>query len=341
MKTMKLPRQVVVGSGAIDTIPEVCSELDLKNACTVVTGEKTFEIAGKHVAELLEDVGSVRIYRAKKANFEAVEELCRFATGSEYLVAVGGGRVIDVAKLSAKKLGIPFISVPTAPSHDGIASSRASIKDKKLHSIEAEPPLAVIADLKILSGAPSRLIASGFADVIAKLTATQDWELAHTVKGEEISHYSIALSRMAAQMLIQKADEIKKQKGIKLLVKALISCGVAMSIAGSSRPASGSEHKFSHALDSLGSSALHGEQVGIGTILMSYLHGLDWKKVKNSLKKAGAPINGEQIGVNNEKIIEAILRAKHIRAERYTILEHLDINREQAWKVAKATEVVE
>lgn len=341
MKTMKLPRHVVVGSGAIDTLPEVCSELDLKNACTVVTGQKTLEIAGRRVAELLGDAGSVKIYTAKEATFETVEELCRIATGSEFLVAVGGGRVIDVAKLSAKKLGIPFISVPTAPSHDGIASSRASIKGKKPHSVEAEPPIAIIADLKILSEAPPRLIASGFADVVAKLTATQDWELAHTVKGEEISHYSIALSRMAAQMLINNAGDLKKQKGIKLLVKALISCGVAMSIAGSSRPASGSEHKFSHALDSLGSTALHGEQVGIGTILMSYLHGIDWKKVKNSLKKAGAPTKAEEIGTNNEKIIQAMLRAKHIRAERYTILEHLDISPEQAWKVAKATEVVE
>ena len=56
----------------------------------------------------------------------------------------------------------------------------------------------------------------------------------------------------------------------------MISSGMAISIAGNSRPASGSEHKFSHALDMIAPKpALHGEQCGVGTIMMMYLHGGD------------------------------------------------------------------
>ena len=124
-------------------------------------------------------------------------------------------------------------------------------------------------------------------------------------------------------------------------MKTLFSSGMAISIAGSSRPASGSEHMFSHALDKiLDKPALHGEQCGIGTILMMYLYGGDWKFIRDSIKAVGAPINAKQIGIAEEDIIEALVMANEIRPERYTILGDNGISREAAYELAYKTEVI-
>ena len=130
-------------------------------------------------------------------------------------------------------------------------------------------------------------------------------------------------------------------EGLRVLLEALISCGVAMSIAGSSRPCSGSEHLFSHALDLIDSQhAMHGEQCGVGTIIMGYLHRINWKKVKETLKKVGAPTTAEELKVEPEKVVEAIVKAKDVRPERYTILNEKQLTVENAEKIAKITGVI-
>ena len=120
-------------------------------------------------------------------------------------------------------------------------------------SLEAHPPLAIIADTGIIASAPHRLLAAGCADVISNYTAILDWEMAHRIKGEPMSEYAVALSKMTAEILVKNADLIKphQERSAWFVTKALVSSGVAMSIAGSSRPASGGEHKFSHAIDRL------------------------------------------------------------------------------------------
>ncbi len=343
-KWMQLPRSVVAGEEALSQLPELVRCLKLKGSCLMLTGRKTAGVAGRRAAQLLGRERSVELMEVKEASFSSVERALELAKsfGAEFLVAVGGGRVIDVAKLTAKFLGVEFISVPTAASHDGIASSRASIRRQgSLVSEEAVAPLGVLADIDIIASAPFRLTASGCGDVLAKLTATRDWELAHRVVGEEISEYSIALSRMSAKIVLRSSSKMGTREGVRRLVKALISCGVAMSIAGSSRPGSGSEHKFSHALDVIAQEpALHGEQCGVGAIMMMYLHGGDWRSLRDALAEIGAPTCAEELGVSRREVVEALFRAREIRPHRYTILEHVNLSRDKAEKVARATGVI-
>lgn len=144
-------------------------------------------------------------------------------------------------------------------------------------------------------------------------------------------------------MVIKSADSIKKglEESARIVVKALISSGIAMSIAGSSRPASGSEHKFSHALDIVAPKpALHGEQCGVGTIMMMYLHGKDWKFIRDTLKKINAPTNAYELGIDPEYIIEALTMAHKIRKERYTILGDRGLTRAAAKRLAEVTGVI-
>ena len=127
----------------------------------------------------------------------------------------------------------------------------------------------------------------------------------------------------------------------KQVVKALISSGMAISIAASSRPASGSEHKFSHALDMVAPKpALHGEQCGVGTIMMMYLHGGNWESIRDALKIVKAPTTAEELGIEPEYIIEALKIAHTIRKDRYTILGDRGLTDEAARKLASNTGVI-
>ncbi|HEY9245485.1 MAG TPA: iron-containing alcohol dehydrogenase, partial [Candidatus Methanoperedens sp.] len=179
-------------------------------------------------------------------------------------------------------------------------------------------------------------------DIISNYTAVRDWELAHRLRNESYSEYASIISKMTAKILIESADTIKPgiEESAWTVMKALVASGVAMSIAGSSRPASGSEHKFSHALDEISPRpALHGEQCGVGTILMMYLHGGNWQEIRSALNTIGAPVTASELGIKEEYIIKALLHAHEIRPERYTIL-GTGLTPQAAEKVATITGVI-
>ena len=243
---------------------------------------------------------------------------------------VGGGTIIDAAKLSSASQNLPFVSIPTTVSHDGIASPLASIKgSEKPYSVLAQAPMAIIADIEIISQAPWRFVISGCGDVISKFTAVKDWKLAYLEKGEYYGGYAASLALMSAKLVTANADLVaqKDSEGLRVLLEALISCGVAMSIAGSSRPCSGSEHLFSHALDLINSKhAMHGEQCGVGSILTAFLHGSNWQQIKSTLKQIGAPTTAAELGVKDMDVVKALQMSTQIRPERYTILHKLNLN---------------
>lgn len=345
-KWMQLPRDVLVGHGVLEEVGYVCRDLKLKGNALIVTGNTTRDIAAKRVSTLLESTGSnAETILTRNATVEEVERVMEKALEVEasFLLGVGSGRSIDLAKLASTRLELPFISVPTAASHDGIASSRASIMDNgRSTSAQAQAPISVIADTKIISAAPFSFLAAGCGDIVSNYTAVLDWELANRLRNEYLGEYAAALSRMAARVIIEYADSIKPdhETSARLVVKALVSNGVAMSIAGSSRPASGSEHMFSHALDRIAPKpALHGEQCGIGTIMMMYLHGGNWQEIRDALKMIGAPVTAEELGIDDKYIVEALLRAHSIRPERYTILGS-GLTPSAAEKVARITKVI-
>ncbi|CAD5244654.1 NAD(P)-dependent glycerol-1-phosphate dehydrogenase [Thermococcus camini] len=346
MHLMQLPREVLLGENLKGEAVNVAKRLGLGERALVLYGPKTKEIAGKDIEKSLRESFEVSALVIREASMEEVEKtLTKIRDdNSDWLIAVGGGSIIDVAKLASFKAGVPFISFPTTASHDGIASANASIKDLGTKtSVKAVPPVAVIADVRVIKTAPYRYLAAGVGDMISNLTAVKDWQLAHRIKGEYYSEYAASLSLMSAKMVIKNADIIRlgNEESVRKVVKGLISCGVAMSIAGSSRPASGAEHLFSHALDAIAPKpALHGEQVGVGTIIMAYLHGLKWERIRETLKKVGAPTNAYELGIDPEYIIEALTIAHTIRPERYTILGKDGLTREAAEKAAKITGVI-
>jgi glycerol-1-phosphate dehydrogenase [NAD(P)+] len=266
-------------------------------------------------------------------------------TGSSMVISVGGGKTIDVAKMASFRQGIPFVSIPTSAAHDGIASPIAALKNTNGSiSTMAQPPVALLADTDIIANSPKRYMVSGVGDIIAKYTAVRDWSLAHRLRGEYYGEYAASLALMSAELITENIDLIARglDVGIRALIEGLISCGYAMCIAGSSRPCSGSEHLFSHALDKVcAGQALHGEKCGVGTIMMMYLHGGDWKVVKEVLSKVGAPTTAKELGIKDADIIDAMTMAHTIRPDRYTILGERGITKDAAENVARITGVID
>jgi glycerol-1-phosphate dehydrogenase [NAD(P)+] len=344
---MQLPREVVVGDNTLNLISDICNRLGFSRTALVVMGPKTLEIAGKKVMDLLQDNGiNVTYMVVNSCNIQDIslveQKIDEFKP--QVILGIGGGTKIDVAKMSSAGKRVPFISIPTTAAHDGIASPLASLKGlDKPYSVMAQSPMAILADTNIIIKSPYRFTASGCGDVIAKLTSVRDWQITHEVKNEYYGEYAASLALMSARLVVKNADLINPEssEGQRVLLEALISCGVAMSIAGSSRPCSGSEHLFSHALDQIAPEpALHGEQCGVGAIMMAYMHNMNWNKIRETLQKVGAPTTAKELGVKPEHVIEALVRAREIRSDRYTILNQQILNYDSAEKLAKATGVL-
>lgn len=261
----------------------------------------------------------------------------------DVVLGVGGGKVLDTGKYAAAMEGINFISVPTSASNDGIASPVAVI-EKRGHkeSLGAKMPLGIIADLEIIRTSPARNIRAGIGDLISNLSAIEDWKLASQKRGERFDNFAALLSASASETLLSMDKlNILHYDFLRKLVEGLVMSGIAMGIAGSSRPCSGAEHKFSHALDALlARPALHGEQVAVGTIVVTYLRGGDYKRFLSFLKGVGVPTSCKELGISEEKMLEALLYAPKTRPGRWTILEDIKIDSKIAREALTKTGII-
>ena len=341
---MEFPREVLLGRNVLSRVGEIVNQFGFHTPL-IISGPHTYKIA----ASTIEKEISAAVITIEETNITQIGEIETFITENktDVVIGVGGGKTMDTAKLSASWTNLPWISVPTSSSNDSLSSQAISFllsreAEEKKKSKKAHAPLCIVIDMNIVEKAPQRMLIAGCGDLISNYTAVRDWELAHRLKGEYYSEYAAALSMMSAKLIVENARMVKDTpaEGARLVVKGLVSSGVAMSIAGSSRPASGSEHLFSHALDLLGCNAYHGEQSGVGTIMMMYLHNADWKSMRDVLQYIGAPVTGEELGVDEDIVVEALTLCHTLR-DRYTILGEHGITKKAARALAEKTGVIQ
>lgn len=354
LERIESPRYIFFGPGAITKVGEVLRSLDFRDPILVISGSSVTKSVAEDVISVLEADHRVHHIACESGRVSDVVNAVRISSKMEVglIIGVGGGRPLDISKVVAAEVGVRYIVVPTSASHDGIASPAISFMlskelEEELGSKKRiEAPTAIIADTRIISKASPLTFKSGFGDLIAKVTAVRDWELAYKLRDEPYSEYAASMSLLSARIAMDHAGEIRSglEESTRILVKALIGSGVAMSIAGSSRPASGSEHMFSHALDMISSevgakAAPHGIQVALGTIMMAYLQGQDWRMIKEKLIEAGVPTTAEEAGLDPALIVKALTIAHKVR-DRYTILGDSGLTPSAAEKLAKVTGVI-
>ncbi|WP_316506874.1 NAD(P)-dependent glycerol-1-phosphate dehydrogenase [Nitrosopumilus sp.] len=343
--SMELPRLIEIGEKNIADFGRFLNSLNRPKKISLVSGTNVQKVLRKKIEKSLKSNKIQFVWHTSKDNqIDSLNQIQKNVKkdDSSLIVGVGGGRSVDTAKMISYNLGKPFVSMPTAASHDGMASPFVSVKSEKPHSIVASAPMGVFVDIDVIKKAPSRLLSSGCGDLIANIIAVKDWQLGYKKKKEYYGRYAADLAMMSAKIVMENSSGFA-EKGLdaRVIVEGLISAGVASCIAGSSRPCSGAEHLFSHALDQIAPGVgLHGEKCGIGAIMMAKLHGLDWKKIVKTLKDVGAPTTAKQIGLKPEQVVKALTVAQELRPERYTILKETKMTEKKATNLAKNTRVI-
>ena len=249
--------------------------------------------------------------------------------GADCIVAIGGGRCLDVGKLAAARAGLVMIAVPTQLSHDGLCSPVAVVPDGAGHrdSVGAIAPKAVFLSLPTLTGAPAESVRAGIGDLLANPLALRDWDLAVRHGLEETNERAWELSVESFELIepyleADPAQSAQSPEFLRRLADALVLSGLAMITAGTSRPASGAEHEISHAIDMLfGGRAMHGAQVAFGCIFSAALYGDDADAFRKRLEILGLPHLPGRLGLGEDDLIEMLLRAPDTRPGRFTILE--------------------
>ena len=343
--TMELPRLIEIGEKNIGDFGKFVNSLSKPKRISLISGTNVKKIIKKKIEDSLKSNKIKFVWHTSSDNtITAINQIQKDVKKdqSDLIAGIGGGRSVDTAKMIAYNLSKPFVSMPTAASHDGMASPFVSVVSDKPHSIVASAPLGVFVDIDIIRKAPAKLLASGCGDLIANIIAVKDWQLGHEKTGEYYGRYSADLALMSAKIVMENSSYYAKNGlDARIIVEALISAGVASCIAGSSRPCSGAEHLFSHALDKIApEKGLHGEKCGIGSIMMAKLQGQDWKKIAKTLKDVGAPTSAKQIGLKSDEVVTALMIAQELRPERYTILKEIDMTERKALNLAKITNVI-
>lgn len=241
---------VYVEKNAISRLTKLCEN---KDKILLVADENTFSAAGKKVEDALcgKDLRKT-LFTGKNVlipNEAAIDRVTCDLADAQLIIGIGSGVIQDLCKYVSNTSGIPYYIVATAPSMDGYASNGAAmITDGMKVTYNAKVPSAIIADTEVIKDAPMDMIVAGYGDIIGKYSALNDWKLSNIVNGEYFCEYIYDLTFDMLKKTLPLSQKLlaRDEQSIKTLMEALIIVGIAMSFAGSSRPASGSEHHLSH-----------------------------------------------------------------------------------------------
>ncbi|CEE00318.1 Glycerol-1-phosphate dehydrogenase [NAD(P)+] [Caldibacillus thermoamylovorans] len=356
--------EIRVEKNAILHIRELIKRKQWKNIVAVYD-QNTYLAAGEKLIKFLmndfEEVIGININENEHGQVIANEEslvqvFIKTPNDADVLIAVGSGTIHDIVRFVGHKMNIPFISVPTAASVDGFTSKGAPLILRGVkQTIQTAAPIAVFADIDVIKAAPREMAAAGFGDILGKYTSLLDWEISKLVGNEPFHEGAASLTRKALETCVEYVEEISNadEKGIKILMNALIESGLVMQILDYSRPASGAEHHLSHywemyLLKTNQKQLLHGAKVGVATTMIVELYKKNWKKllrserIKNTvygngieqygeyifsvieklptpdelkklLEKVGGPTTVEELGIPQEVVIESLNEAYHLR----------------------------
>ena len=241
---------VDIRKGAIDSLTELCQDVQ---KILLVADENTYAAAGAQTEKALSTKNLTRVIFSGKTvlipNEEAVERVTASLGDAERIIGIGSGVIQDLCKYVSFQSGIPYYVVATAPSMDGYTSTGAAmIMGGMKVTYSAKVPTAIVADTEVLKNAPMEMIRAGYGDIVGKYSALNDWKLSQVVNDEYFCQEIYDLTFNMVQKTLALADGLtqRNEESVQVLMEALIIVGIAMSFAGSSRPASGSEHHLSH-----------------------------------------------------------------------------------------------
>jgi len=278
----------IYGPAVLDQLVSIVREFSPGKRIVVVDDVRTRLVAGENVFELLGKGGfDVAHYlvvdrngESPRADDHTKDRLLHELPEADLYLAVGSGVINDLVKWVGFLRKTPYVVVPTAASMNGYASANvAATVDGLKVLFHAEPCRAVVAEASVVAGAPGELTSAGLGDVLAKSVSSADWKLNQLLFGDYYCQYCVDLLRDLEPVYLDNPDGVRtgQPEAMEALFSALFYSSLAMTMTGTSSPASGGEHLISHALDMTADRDgrrhdLHGRQVGVASILMAALY---------------------------------------------------------------------
>jgi glycerol-1-phosphate dehydrogenase [NAD(P)+] len=281
-------KKLIYAEDALEQVPDVLSSLVGGRRVVVIADRRTWDIAGRRAHDILRQ-SHWSVHHIVVPDGDRGGPVCDDITHDwlntrlppvDVALAVGSGVINDLTKWSAFDRGLPYAVMATAASMNGFTAANVAPTLKGVKTlIRARAPLAALAVPSVIIGSPFELTSAGLGDVIAKPVSGADWLLNHIFFGEHFCRYcSEIFSELEPYYLEHPADvKDREPAAVGALFNALLYSGIAMTIMGTSAPASGGEHLLSHTLDMMSSidgvaHDLHGRQVGLGTVFASALY---------------------------------------------------------------------
>lgn len=322
---------IKIGAGKIYEIERTLNEYGVSGKILYIAGSYVDSLYGEIIRSQLEKIGEIKIQSVEHNTIAYAMSIAEriIATDIDCIVAMGGGKVLDVAKYAAFVSKRPFLSIPTTVSHDGIVSPIAVLKrqDGKPKSLGCAMPTMMVMDTDIIAKCPLKLIQAGIGDTISNYMALKDWELAVERNRDKMNGYAYMMSRTALNALMKTQFDHIAPEFLEVLANSLVLSGIAMDYAGSSRPVSGSEHLFSHALDYYSDKQnLHGFNVALGTVAVLKIINNDPTWVISYLKNFSVDINPISMDISEDMFVYCMQHAVMMRPNRYTYLHEADLS---------------
>lgn len=344
MNRFRLPYHLLVEEGIFTRVNEVMSDcvpgIEHKKAI-IVTDKNLQELFGDILKELRGDFHNSEIYLVEEGTFDQAVDLAKYICMHDVTVVIGfgGGMVLDLAKYAAFVSKAMFLCLPTTLSNDSLASPVAVLGTEglKRKTFHCTIPSSIIVDVNIIMGAPEGQLLAGVGDTVSKYTALNDWKLDSEATGNPIDDFAYMISKMAFNSIcFNEEKSIKSKSFIKVLTQALVMGGLAMEIAGNSRPSSGAEHLFCHSLEENYADELyvpHGIAVAMGSVPACIFQNRNIGKIKRIIHEYGLPIKPSQWKITEDIFVGAWQQAKETRPDRYTILDTADLSRENLSRI--------
>ena len=274
-------KHYIVKPGAIAELPGLLQDLGIEEKPICVFDSNTLKAAGERIQDAL-PAAETYVYEVEKGTLlhpldSEIYPLADHmkANGYSVAVSVGGGVITDITRYAAFLAEIPLVTVPTCASVDGFVSNTcAVVLNGMKFSAPAKAPVAVVADIDVISAAPAYLAASGVGDMIAKYLAIAEWQIGKLTQNEYYCDKIAQCAIDATNAVVDNAEGIasRDKEAYSRLIEGLLLSSIAMQLATITRPASSFEHHFSHYLEivpdtGVDDNALHGEKVGVGTLI--------------------------------------------------------------------------
>jgi glycerol-1-phosphate dehydrogenase [NAD(P)+] len=325
--TIAIPELVRIKSGALEKLGIYCRRGGFRSVAVVASSDMPSGLAASvRTALAAADIQAAQWLSCTESGFEQAQNIfVSLPADVSAIIGLGGGRALDVAKYVAFLARLPNIAVPTSLSNDGFCSPGVSLTVAgRKRSLPAAMPYGVVIDTATCLAAPQQLWLSGVGDLAAKLTAVRDWKLAFHASSEPFNDFAALLSDATVFQFISRP--VRDLEGARLLGTSLMLNGIAMEVSNSSRPASGSEHLISHALDQVSARPrLHGLQVGVAAYLVSRLQGGEHTDIIGRLFAATGFWDAVRSDpFSSAEWIEALRVAPAIKKEFYTVLSTRD-----------------